>query len=169
MLSNITFVLTFLIIMFIIEQTTLYIKCKKTTRATIFFKCINFVELNLIELICIFFFFTAFNDAMIFLFFNIVFIFSFVMLRNICLNNSKEILNNLRSRILMNVFNIYLMILTKSNCFLIICVNLLNLSKISIISFELNLICLIFLYLTIREFELITTKIFFIITFVLKI
>ena len=168
-LSNIAFILIFSIIMFIVKQATTYIKRRKTTRATIFFKCIDFVELNLIKSTCIFFFFIIFDDAIISRFFDIVFIFSFVILRNICLNSSKEISSTLRNRISMNIFNIYLMILTKLNCSLIICVNLLNLFKILIISIELNLICLIFLYLTTREFKLITTEISFIEIFILKI
>ena len=168
-LLNIAFILTFLIITLIVEQATTYIKRKKITRATIFFKCIDFVELNFIKSTCIFFFFTIFDNAMIFLFFDIVFIFSFVMLQNICLNNSKKILSSLQSRILIKIFNICLMTSTKSNCSLMICINLLNFFKILITSIKLNLIYLIFLYLAAREFGLITTEISFITIFILKI
>ena len=48
-------------------------------------------------------------------------------------------------------------------------VNFLNFFEISMISIELNLIYLIFLYLTTREFELITIKIFFIEIFISEI
>ena len=169
LLSNIIFILTFSIITFIIKQATMYIERRKTTRAMISFKCIDFVELNFIESTCIFFFFIVFDDAMIFRFFDIVFIFSFVILRNICLNNSEEISSNLRNQILMNVFNICLITSAKSNCSLMICVNFLNLFEISTISIELNLIYLTFLYLTTCESELITVKTSFIKTFVSKI
>ena len=55
-LLNNVLILIFLIITFTIEQTTMYIKRKKTTQITISFKCTDFVELNLIELMCTFFF-----------------------------------------------------------------------------------------------------------------
>ena len=147
----------------------MYIKRKKAMRARIFFKCIDFVELNFIKLICIFNFFIVFDDAMIFRFFDIVFISSFVILRNICLNSSEKILSSLRSQILISVFNICLMTLMKSNCSLMIYVNLLNFFEISMISIELNLIYLTFLYLATREFKLIIIKIFFIETFISNI
>ena len=127
-------------------------KCKKATRVTISLKCTDSVELNLIEPTCIFFSFMSFDYAMIFLSFNIVSIFSSMMLRNICLNNSKEILNNLRRRILINVFNICLIISTEFDYFLMICVNFLSLFVISTTSTEPNLINFVFLYLTAREF-----------------
>ena len=142
----------------------MYIKRKKATRITIFFKSTDSVELNLIELTCTFFSFMFFNYAMIFLSFNIAFISSSMMLRNICLNNSKEILNNLRRRILINVFSICLITSIEFDCFLIICANFLNLFMILTTSIELNLINFIFLYLTAREFKLMLTKIFFIAT-----
>ena len=109
-LLNITLILIFSIITFTIEQTTTYMKCKKTTRVTIFFKCIDFIELNFIESTCTFFSFMSFNYAMILFSFNIVFISSSMMLRNICLNNSREISSNLRKRISINVFSICLII-----------------------------------------------------------
>ena len=142
-----------------------YMKRKKTTRITIFLKCIDFVELSFIESTCIFFSFIFFDCAMIFFSFDIVFIFSSMMLRNIYLNNSKKILNNSRRRISINVFNICLIILIKYDNSLIICVNFLSLSMISTVLTELNLIIFIFLYLTVRESELMLTKIFFIATF----
>ena len=95
-LSNIALILIFSIITLTIEQTTAYMRRKKATRVTIFFKCIDFVELNLIESTCTFFSFMSFDCAMILLSFNIVFIFSSMMLRNICLNNLKEISSNSR-------------------------------------------------------------------------
>ena len=101
---------------------------------------------------------------MIFLFFDIVSISSSMILRNICLNNSKEILNNSRRRISINVFSICLITSTESDCFLIIYANFLSLFVISMASTELNLISFIFLYLTIHESELMSTKIFFIAT-----
>ena len=101
---------------------------------------------------------------MIFLFFNIVFIFSSMMLRNICLNNSRKILNNLRKQILINVFSICLITSIEFNYSLMIYVNFLSFFVISTSSVELNLLNFIFLYLTIREFELMSTKIFFIVT-----
>ena len=113
---------------------------------------------------CIFFSFISFDYAMIFLFFDIIFISSSMMLRNICLNNSKKILSNSRRRISINVFNICLITSTEFNCFLMICVNFLNFFVISTTSTELNLINFVFLYLTVREFKLISTKIFFIAT-----
>ena len=163
-LSNIALILIFSIITFTIEQATTYMKCKKTTRVTIFFKCTDFVELSFIESTCTFFSFMFFDCAMIFLSFNIVFIFSSMMLRNICLNNSKEILSNSRKRILINVFNICLITLIEFNCSLMICANFLSLFVILIISTELNLISFVFLYLTIYEFKLMSTRIFFIAT-----
>ena len=92
-LLNIVLILIFTIITFTIEQATMYMKHKKAMQITVFFKCTDFVELSLIELMYTFFFyvFRLCND---FSFFDIIFIFSFVMLWNICLNNSKEILNN---------------------------------------------------------------------------
>ena len=85
-----------------------------------------------------------------------------MMLRNIYLNNSKKILKNSRRRISINVFNIYLMILIEFDCFLMICVIFLNLFVILTTSIELNLINFIFLYLTVCESKLMSTKIFFI-------
>ena len=157
-LSNIALILIFSIIMFTIEQTTMYVRRKKTTRVTIFFKCTDFVELNFIESMCTFFSFMSFNCAMIFLFFDIIFIFTSMMLRNICLNNSKKISSNSQKRILINVFNICLIISIEFDCFLMICANFLNIFLILTISTELNLISFIFLYLTAREFELILKK-----------
>ena len=101
---------------------------------------------------------------MILRYFNNVSIFSSMMLRNICLNKSKEILSNSQRRISIDVFNIYLITSTEFDCSLMICVNFLNLFVISTISIELNLISFIFLYLTVRESELMSTRIFFIIT-----
>ena len=163
-LSNIVLILIFSIIMFTIEQTTKYMKRKKATRVMISFKCIDFVELSLIESTCIFFSFMFFSYAMILFSFDIVFISSSMMLQNICLNNSRKILNNSRRRISINVFNICLITSTESNCFLIICISFLNLSVISTASVELNLISFVFLYLTAHKFELMSTKIFFIAT-----
>ena len=122
-LSNIALILIFSIITFIIEQTTMYMRRKNITRITIFFKCTDFVELNLIESMCTFFSFMSFDCAIILFSFNIVFISLSIMLRNICLNNSKEISSNLQRRISINVFNICLIISTESNCSLMICVN----------------------------------------------
>ena len=164
-LSNITLILISSIITLTIEQATMYMKHKKATRTTIFFKCTDSVELNFIESTCTFFSFISFDCVMILFSFNIVFISSSMILRNIYLNNSKEILNNSRKRISINVFSICLIILTESDCFLTICVNFLNLFVISMISTELNLISFVFLYLTAREFELMSTKISFIATF----
>ena len=141
----------------------MYMRRKNVTRVTIFFKCINFVELSLIESTYTFFSFISFDCAMIFLFFDTGFIFSSMMLRNICLNNSKEILNNLRRRILINVFSDCLITSTEFDCSLMIYVSFLNFFVISTISTELNSISFVFLYLTAREFELISTKIFFIV------
>ena len=163
-LSNIALILIFSIITFTIEQTTTYGRRKKTMRVTISFKCIDFVKLSLIESTYTFFSFIFFDCTIIFLFFNIVSIFSSMILRNICLNNSKEILSNSRRQISINVFSICLITLTEFDCFLMICVNFLNLFVISTISIELDLISFIFLYLTIYEFELMFTKIFFIAT-----
>ena len=143
-LLNIVLILMFSIITFTIEQTTTYIKCKKTMRITIFSKCIDSVELSLIESTSIFFSFMPFNYAMIFLFFDFVFISSSMMLRNICLNNSRKILSNSRRRISINIFNICLIISIEFNYFLMICINFLNLFVISTISTELNLISFIF-------------------------
>ena len=160
-LSNIVLILIFSIITFTIEQTTTYMKRKKITRVTISLKCTDFVELNFIESTCTFFSFMSFDYAIIF--FNIVFIFSSMMLRNICLNNLKKISNNSRRRISINVFNICIIISIEFNCFLMICVNFLNLFVISTASIELNLIHFVFLYLTIYKFNLMSTKISFII------
>ena len=158
LLSNIALILIFLIITFTIEQTTAYIRHKKATRVTISFKCIDFVELNLIESTCTFFSFMFFDCAMIFLSFDIVFISSSMMLQNICLNNSRKISSNLRRRILINVFNIYLITSTEFDCSLMIYINFLSLFVISTTSTELNLISFIFLYLTTCESELILIK-----------
>ena len=106
----------------------------------------------------------SFGCAMILLSFNIVFISSSMMLRNICLNNSKKISSNSRKRISINVFNICLITSIEFNCSLIIYVNFLNLFVISTTSTELNLISFVFLYLTARESELMSTRIFFIAT-----
>ena len=163
-LSNIVLILIFSIITFTIEQTTAYMRRKKTTRIMIFFKCINSVKLSLIESTCIFFSFMSFDCAMIFLSFNIVFIFPSMMLRNICLNNLKEISSNLRRRISINVFSIYLITSIEFDCSLMICVSFLNFFVISTILTKLNLISFVFLYLMTSEFELMLTKIFFIIT-----
>ena len=157
-------ILIFSIIMFTIEQATTYMRRKKITRVTDFFKCVNFVKLSLIELTCIFFSFIFFDCAMILLSFDIVFIFSSMMLRNICLNNSKEISSNSRRRISINVFNICLITSTEFDCSLMICVNFLSLFVIPTTSIELNLINFIFLYLTARKFKLMSTKISFIAT-----
>ena len=138
---------------------------KKTTRVTIFFKCIDFVELSFIELTCTFFSFIPFDCAMILLSFDIAFISSSMILRNICLNDSKEILNNSRRRISINVFNICLITLIESDCSLMIYANFLNLFVILTTSAELNLINFVFLYLTVRESELMSTKISFIAMF----
>ena len=135
---------------------------KKATRVTISFKCTDFIKLSLIESTFIFFSFMSFNCVMIF--FDIVFIFSSMMLRNICLNNSKKISSNSRKQISINVFNIYLIILTEFDCFLIICTSFLNFLIISTTSTKLNLINFVFLYLTIYKFELMLTKISFITT-----
>ena len=146
-LSNNVLILTLLINIFIMKQTTIYIERKKTIWTTISFRCINSIKLSFIDLTCIFFSFTIFIWAIAFYFLNIVFISSSIMLRNICRKNFKEILNNSRNRISIKIFNIYFIMLTKFNCFLNIWTNLLNLSKISNISNEiLNLICLIFWY-----------------------
>ena len=108
----------------------------------------------------------SFDCTIIFLFFNIVFIFLSMMLQNICLNNLKKILNNSRKQISIDVFNIYSITLTEFNCSLTIYVNFLNLFMMSTIPTELNLINFVFLYLTARESELMSTKISFIATFV---
>ena len=113
-----------------------------------------------------FYIFWLCND---FSFFNIVFIFSSMILRNICLNNSKGILNNSRKRISINVFNICLITLIESDCFLMIYVNFLNLFIISTASTELNLINFVFLYLITHKSELMSTKISFIATFAREI
>ena len=163
-LLNIVLILIFSIITLTIEQTTTYMKRKKATRITIFFKYIDFVELSLIKSIYTFFFYVFWlcND---FSFFDIVFIFSSMMLRNICLNNSKEILSNSRKRISINMFNICLITSTEFDYFLILYINFLSLFVILTTSTELNLINFIFLYLIIYESELMSTKIFFIATF----
>ena len=126
------------------------------------------VELNFIKSTCIFFSFMFFDCAIIFLFFDIIFVFSSIILQTICLNNSKEISSNLRKRISINVFNICLIISTEFDYFLIICINFSNSFEISTTSTELILINFVFLYLTAREFELMLTKIFFIATSLLK-
>ena len=141
-------------------------RCKKATRVTILFKCTDYIELNLIESTCTFS--ISFDCAMILLSFNIVFILSSMMLQNICLNNSKEISNNLRRRLLIKVFNIYLIISIEFDCFLMICTSFLSLFEISTPSIKLNFISFIFLYLTVRESELMSTRIFFIATFASK-
>ena len=164
-LSNIALILIFSIITLMIEQTTTYMKCKKATRITISLKCIDFVELNFIESMCTFFSFMSFNYAIIFLSFDIVFISSSMMLRNIYLNNLKKILNNSRRRIWINVFSIRFITSIESDYFLIICVNFLSLFIISTTSTELNLINFVLLYLTIYESELILTRISFIVMF----
>ena len=164
-LSNIALILIFLIITLTIEQTTMYMKRKKATRVTISLKCTDFVELSFIESMCISFFFMSFDCAMILFSFNIAFIFSSMMLQNICLNNSKEISSNSRRRISINVFSICLITSIEFDYSLIICTNFLNLFVILTTPIELNLINFIFLYLTAREFELMSMKIFFIITF----
>ena len=137
---------------------------KKATRTTISFKCTDSVELNLIESMCISFSFMSFDYAMIFLSFDIVSISSLMMLRNICLNNSKEILSNSRRRISINMFNIYLITSTESDCSLMICTSFLRLFVILTASTELNLINFVFLYLTTHKFKLMSTKISFIAT-----
>ena len=88
-----------------------------------------------------------------------------MMLQNICLNNSKEMASNLRKRILVNVFNIPLITSIEFDCSLIIYINFLNFFVISTTSAELNLINFVFLYLIIREYKLILTKILFIVTY----
>ena len=142
----------------------MYMKRKKATRVTIFFKCNDFVELNLIESTCIFFSFMSFDFAMILFSFNLIFISLSIMLRNICLNNSKEILSNSRTRILINVFNICLITSIEFDYFLMICINFLNFFVISTASTELNLINFVFLYLTACKSKLISMRIFFIAT-----
>ena len=87
-----------------------------------------------------FLFLMSFDCAMILFSFNIAFIFSSMMLQNICLNNLKEILNNLRKRISISVFSIYLIISTEFNYSLIIYINFLNFFVILTTSTELNLI-----------------------------
>ena len=164
-LLNIVLILIFSIITLTIEQTTTYMKRKKITQVKIFFKCIDFVELNLIESTCTFFSFIFFDCAMILFSFNIIFIFSSMMLRNIYLNNLKEISSNLRKRISINVFNICLIIPIELDCSLMICISFLSLFEISTTSIELNLINFVFLYFTVRESELMSTRIFFMITF----
>ena len=164
-LSNIALMLIFSIIMFTIEQTTMYMKRKKATRIIISFKCIDSVKLNLIESTCTFFSFMFFDCAIIFLFFDVVFISSSMMLQNICLNNLKEILSNSRRRISINVFSICLIISIEFDCFLIIYTNFLNLFVISTTPTELNLINFVFLYSAVRESELISMKVFFIAMF----
>ena len=132
-------------------------RTKKTIRATISFKCINSIKLNFTDLTCIFFSFTIFLWAIIFRFLNIAFTFSIIMSRNICRKNSKEISSNSRNRILIEVFNICLMMLTKFDYFLNIWTNLLNESKISNVSNEiLTLIYLILWYFVARNFKLIS-------------
>ena len=106
----------------------------------------------------------SFDCAMILFSFDIIFISSSMMLQNICLNNSKEILNNSRKSISINVFNICLVISTEFDCFLILYVTFLCLFVILTTSTELNLINFIFLYLIIRKSALMSTKISFIVT-----
>ena len=166
-LLNIVLILIFSIITLTIKQRTTYMKYKKATLVTISSKCIDFVKLNLIESTCTFFSFMCFDCAMIF--FDIVFIFSSIMLRNICLNDLKEISSNSRRRILINVFNIYLITSTEFDYSLMICVNFLNLFVILTTSTELNLISFVFLYLTTCKFKLILTNVSFIATFIQKI
>ena len=141
---------------------------QKITRVTIFLKCIDFVELSLIKSMYISFSFISFDCAIIFLFLDIVFISLSMMLQNICLNNLKEILNSSRKQTSINVFNICLIMLIESDCSLMICVNFLNFFKVLTTSTELNLICFVFLYFTIREFELMLKRISFIATSALR-
>ena len=155
-------ILIFSIVIFTIEQTTIYVKYKEITRVTISLKCIDFVKLSLIESMCTFFSFMSFDCAMIF--FNIAFISSSMMLRNIYLNNSRKISSNSRRRNSISVFNICSITSTESDCFLIICASFLNLLIILTTSAELNLINFIFLYLTTHKFKLISIKISFIAT-----
>ena len=75
LLSNIILILTFSIITFIVEQATTYIRRRKIMRATISFKCTDFVELSFIESTCIFLFFIVFDDAMIFFFWHCFYFF----------------------------------------------------------------------------------------------
>ena len=166
-LLNFASILISSIIMFTIEQTTTYMKYNKATRIIISFKCIDFVELNLIELICTFFFLCLLIVQWFLI--DIVFIFSSIMLRNICLNNIKKISSNSWRRISIGVFNICLIISIESNYFLMFCVNFLNLFEISTILIELNLVNFNFLYLTFRKSKLISTRISFIATSTLKI
>ena len=123
-----------------------------------------FVKLNLIESTYISFSFISFDCAMILFSFNIVFISSSMMLWNICLNNLKEISSNSRKRISINVFSICLITSIEFNYFLMICINFLSFFVISTTSTELNLINFVFLYLTARESELMSTRISFIAT-----
>ena len=111
----------------------------------------------------LFYVFWLCNDSS---FFNIVFIFSLITLQNICLNNSKKILNNLPSRISINMLNICLIISADINYSLIICINFLSFFKILTVPTELNLINFIFLYLITRESELMSTKAFFVTIFI---
>ena len=143
-LSHIALILIFFIIMFTIEQTTAYIRRKKITRIMIFFKSNDFVELSFIELTYISFSFMSFDYAIILLSFDIIFIFSSMILRNICLNNSKEILSNSRKRTSINVFNICLITSTEFDYSLMISVNFLSFFEILTISTELNLINFVF-------------------------
>ena len=143
---------------FIVELITIYIKWKKTIRATIFFKCINLIKLNFIDSTCIFFSFTIFIWAIVFHFLNIIFIFLSMMSRNIYRENFEKILNHSRNRISIEVFNICFVMSTKFNCFLNIWTNFLNFSKVSNASNEiLNLICLIFWYFVARNLKLTST------------
>ena len=161
-LLNILLILIFLIITLTIEQATMYIRHKKATRATIFFKCIDFVELSLIESMCAFLYvFWLYNDSSFFWYRFYLFVDD---VAKHLFKQFEKILNNLRRRISINVFNIYLIISIEFNCFLMICVNFLNLLVISTTSTRLNLINFIFLYSTVYEFELMSTKIFFIAT-----
>ena len=111
-----------------------------------------------------FLFFISFDCAMILFSFNIIFISSSMMLRNICLNNSNKILNNSRRRISIDVFSICLIISTEFDYSLKVCINFLNFFEIPTTSTELNLINFVLLYLTTREFKLMLTRIFFIAT-----
>ena len=143
-LLNNVLILIFLIDTLIVEQTTIYIERKKAIRITISFKCIDSIKLNFTDLIYIFFSFTIFFKAVTFRFLNIIFIFSLMISRNICRKSLKEILNSLRNRISIEVFNIYLIMSTKFDCFLNIWASLLNRLKISNVLNEI----LILTYLT---------------------
>ena len=117
-LSNNVLILTSSINTFIVKQTTTYIKRKKIIRTTISFKCIDSIKLNFIDSTCISFSFTVFIWAIAFHFLNIVFIFSSMISRNICRKSFKEILNNSRSRISIEIFNVCFVMSTKFDYFL---------------------------------------------------